>query len=111
MRLLQYAPSRMGFRQRSHKTVFAFHSESQNLRFLKNYIFSASNPSSYHDSSEEAHRLAAGSVGRHVPVAHCEEGDGYEPQSRVHVARGFLGLPAERERERAGRICVNPTVS
>lgn len=49
---------------------------------------------SYHDSSEETHRLATTGVGRHIPVAHGEEGDGYEPQSRVHVACRFFGLPA-----------------
>lgn len=49
---------------------------------------------SYHDAREETHRLATGGVGRHIPVAHCKEGDGYEPQSCRHVACCFLGLPA-----------------
>jgi len=48
----------------------------------------------YHDSSEETHRFATAGVGRHVPVAHGEEGDGDEPHSRVHVAGRYRGLPA-----------------
>lgn len=51
----------------------------------------------YHDSREETHRLAAGGFGRHVPVAHCEEGDGHEPQGRVHSAGHFSGFPAGGE--------------
>lgn len=46
-----------------------------------------------HDSSEETHRFATAGVGRHVPVAHGEEGDGDEPHSRVHVAGRYRGLP------------------
>ena len=41
---------------------------------------------SYHDSSEETHCLATAGGGRHIPIANCEEGDGYEPHSCVHVA-------------------------
>lgn len=52
----------------------------------------------YHDSSEETHGPAAAGGGSHIPIAHCEKGDGYEPQSRVHVAGGYLCLPAGGER-------------
>lgn len=54
-------------------------------------------PPSYHDSTEQAHPSAARGLRRHIPIAHSEEGDGDEPQSRVHVACGFLDLPAGRE--------------
>ncbi len=53
---------------------------------------------SYHDSSEETHHPATAGAGRHIPIAHCEEGDGYEPQSHVHVACR-LGLPAGRTKQ------------
>lgn len=48
----------------------------------------------YHDSREETDCHAAGGVGWHVPVAHREEGDGHEPQGRVHFTRHFGGFPA-----------------
>lgn len=51
----------------------------------------------YHDSREETHCLAAGGLGRHVPVAHREEGDGHEPQGRVHFTRHFDGFPAGKK--------------
>lgn len=51
----------------------------------------------YHDSREETHCLAAGGLGRHIPVAHREEGDGHEPQGRVHFTRHFDGFPAGKK--------------
>lgn len=51
----------------------------------------------YHDSREETHRLAAGGFGRHVPVAHGEEGDGHEPQGGVHSTGHFGGFPTGGE--------------
>lgn len=51
----------------------------------------------YHDSREETHRLAAGGFRRHVPVTHCEEGDGHKPQGSVHFTGHFGGFPAGGE--------------
>lgn len=61
------------------------------------YISSKTNKRnpSYHDTSEETHGLATAGVGRNISIAHCEEGDGYEPQGCVHVARRCLASPAE----------------
>lgn len=49
---------------------------------------------SYHDTGEETHSSATASVGCNVPVTHREEGDGYEPQGHIHVARRCLTSPA-----------------
>lgn len=53
----------------------------------------------HHDSSEETHSLSTAGVWRHIPIAHCEEGDGYEPQCCVHVTSHFCGPSAKQERE------------
>lgn len=62
----------------------------------------------YHDSREETHRLAAGGFGRHVPVAHREEGDGHEPQGSVHFTRHFGGFPAGRTCRVSSRYEIVP---
>lgn len=74
-----------------------------------------------HDSSEETNRLATAGSGRYIPVAHCEEGDGYEPHSCVHVTCCCLGLSftqsehpgssdpeeADEDQQRACRVFVH----
>ena len=52
-------------------------------------------PSRYHDAGEKTHALAAARLWRYVAVTNGEEGDGDEPQGRVHVPRlHLLLLPA-----------------
>lgn len=74
-------------------------------------FFSTSKPTySYHDSGEETHRLATAGGGCHIAIAHCEEGDGDEPQRCVHVACRCLGLPAGRRKHGLRLVmakCVN----
>ena len=61
----------------------------------------------YHDASEETHRLATASVGCNIPIADSEEGDGNEPQGRIHVARRCLGLPAGGREQNRRLSCWN----
>lgn len=55
-----------------------------------------------HDSCEETDRLATAGFRCHIPVAHSEEGDRYEPQSCFHVARGLLS-PSLTQSKHPGR--------
>ena len=90
---------------------YEFQKEHEIISFFRMTFSQQANRSSYHDSSEETHSLAAGGAGRHITIAYCEEGNGYEPEGRVHVAGRLGGLPAGRE-SRTQAICsmhLSPT--
>lgn len=76
---------------------YEFQKEHEIFSFFRMIFSQQANRSSYHDSSEETHSLATGGARRHITIAYCEEGDGYEPEGRVHVAGRLRGLPAGRQ--------------
>lgn len=53
----------------------------------------------YHDACEETHQLPTAGVRGHISIAHCEEGDSYEPQCCVHATCIDLLLPIGGDRE------------
>ena len=62
-------------------------------------------PSRYHDAGEKTHALAAVRLRRYVAVTDGEEGDGDEPQGRVHSPRRhLLLLPAGGGRDTESEI-------